>query len=376
LAKVQDQARWFEIENTKNVRTRNIEVSIINYMKDAYLPTERELNRIRNAYGITEDGKEIIDRSKWIGNKRTKTLERLQKSINPILLRRDNYVQRAIQNEWTINYFSQAYYTDSVVIGELASSGVTGVYSSAIVPPSKQAFARALKNLPLTIPEKYRQVRGEFISRIYQVIESGVNAGLSVQQITKQIDQLYGFRDSSGKLVISKEQEIDFVGPGGNKSKRRPRSVNPRIPSGGQTYNSIRIVRTEMSMMRSDSAISSLAQAQSLGIDERLIKLATLDSGTREQSAGMDGQISREDGKFRYPDGSYYFRGQTGNPRWDINDRGDAAPYIEGFEPEFRRERVVKTGKNVVHEYRTFADYAQEYGLKKSIYGERYYFNG
>ena len=370
---IQDQKRWNEVNNTKNIRAKNTEISIINYMREAYAPTELELSRLRTAYGIEKEGETIIDSTKWLGDKRDTTRNRLQKQINPILVRRDNYIQRAIKNEWTINYFQQAYYTDSVVIGELANAGVQGVYSTALVPPKDKALARALKNLPLTIPQKYQDFRGTFINSVYQAIESGVNAERPVNEIAKEIDQLYGFRDSAGNNVISKGEAISFVGPDGKTQTRAPRPVNPRIPTGGNTYNSIRIVRTEMSMMRSDSAIQALAESQALGIDERLMKLAALDSRTRKQSAIMDKTLSREDGKFKYPDGRYYYRGQTGVKRWDINDRGDAAPYIEGLEPTVRRERV-KSGKNVVQPYGSFIDYAKRHGLTKSVYGEKYYF--
>lgn len=370
MAKIQQPGVWREITNTKNSRAKNIEISIINLMLEANLPATAELNRLRTLYGITnENNKTIIDNTQWIGAKRETTKNRLTKQIMPILRRRDNYIQRAIQNEWTISYFQQAYYTDNVIIGELLSAGVRGVYSSALAPPDSRALSRAIKNLPLTIPEKYKQVRGEFVSNVFATIERGVNAGSTVSEIAKQIDQQYGFRDSSGKLVISKDTKIPFVGG----TDRKPMAVNPRIPTGGQTYNSVRIVRTEMSMMQSDAAISALAESQALGVDEKLMKLATLDNRTRQQSAEMDGKLSRNDGKFKYPNGNYYYRGQTGIAKWDINDRGDTAPYIEGFGPTFRRERVVKTGKNKVVKYKSFSDYAKKYGLKKSIYGEKYY---
>ena len=129
--------------------------------------------------------------------------------------------------------------------------------------------------------------------------------------------------------------------------------------------NALRIARTETHRITELGHYAAYRDAKKQGIEMKRKLIATLDDRTRAQSAQMDGQISNDEGLFKYPNDQYYLPGQTGHPEWDINDREVSIEIIEGYEPNVRRQRE----KGIIPE-QSFQEWAKEKGLTKNRYGE------
>lgn len=132
------------------------------------------------------------------------------------------------------------------------------------------------------------------------------------------------------------------------------------------TKDALRITRTETHRVTELGHHATFLEAKKLGVRLKKQLLAVLDNRTRPQSAQMDGQISNEDGLFRYPDGNYYLPGNTGNPAWDINDREDTIDIIDDYAPRLRRTR-----DEGIQPFITFNKWADQRGLEKNIYNQK-----
>lgn len=136
-------------------------------------------------------------------------------------------------------------------------------------------------------------------------------------------------------------------------------------------YDSIRVIRTEVGRVRGQAQVDNMKDAQEIGLDDaRLQLIAVLDDRTRPQSARMDGQVSDEEGRFRYPDGRWYIKGQTGNPAWDINDRETTTPYLEDRPPEERIARMPGASRGDRIKNMSYRQWAEENGFTHNRYGE------
>jgi hypothetical protein len=139
--------------------------------------------------------------------------------------------------------------------------------------------------------------------RITKIIADGFDKGQSIQNIQRRLDIEFGFRDAEGRIT-QKARELIKSGKFAHTN--------------GHIYKTYRIARTEV-MRMADIQANEVYQALPME-DKRLKMIARLDSRTRPQSAQMNGQLSRADGKFKYPDGNWYFKGEA-PARWSINDR-------------------------------------------------------
>ncbi len=180
------------------------------------------------------------------------------------------------------------------------------------------------------------------IADIMRVVELGIANGDTLIDIGVRADQILGLRDVDGKL-------LDGV-----------------VAKAGMTYDSLRIIRTELGRSYADAQQQIFEEAKDQGLNIRYMYVATMDNRTRRQSAKMDGQISDEQGRFQYPDGNWYYIHNTGHPEWDINDRCDTVPILDDG------VGVRKQGAGVVP-YQTFEEWAMSSGLDKSKYGELYF---
>ena len=54
----------------------------------------------------------------------------------------------------------------------------------------------------------------------------------------------------------------------------------------------------------------------------------------------MNNQVANEDGKFKYPDGNYYYQHSTGNPAWDINDYCYTEKEYIGFDEKLKSKNA------------------------------------
>ena len=99
------------------------------------------------------------------------------------------------------------------------------------------------------------------------------------------------------------------------------------------------IVRTEMHRVSELAHNEEFLQSLNMGIDTRLKLLATIDKRTRQQSLEVDGKLSNDKGRFKYPDGNWYIPGSTGRAAWDINDRERSIQIVDGVNPKTRYVR-------------------------------------
>lgn len=265
--------------------------------------------------------------------------KQLNKKLRPEYLKRDSFIKKVYAEEYRTSYFMSKY--------AIENQGIAKGYRFTLPRYTKKQFREAL-DYPLSKlinTAKMQTGRTIDINQVFNTIVSGVQQGKSLPNINKQIDIDLGYRDSSGKWIT-------------DKTLRK-----------GQQYKTQRILRTEIGRIRSDAKITQWVNQQSV-VPSKLQLVATRDSRVRRQSIQVDGEIANSEGKFRYPDGNYYFPRHTGRPEWDIQDREEVIPLDEEYPPESIIERNPKTGENKIVPYRSFEEYAKENNLRKNVYGE------
>lgn len=169
------------------------------------------------------------------------------------------------------------------------------------------------------------------IEQITRQLELNIVGGKTMTETGQAIDIQLGLRDAAGNILTG------FV----NRS--------------GMSYQALRILRTETLRAYAAGQVEQMKYAkEKYGIISRLRYVAVKDNRTRPQSRQMDGQISDEQGRFKYPDGNYYFMGQTGHPEWDINDRCTTIPQIGDIPPD-----IMRTSKGIVP-YQTYPEWEKD----------------
>jgi hypothetical protein len=119
--------------------------------------------------------------------------------------------------------------------------------------------------------------------------------------------------------------------------------------------NALRIARTEGHRAMSSGAYAQTQAAVNAGIGLTRMYSAVLDTRTRQQSGSMDGQIVGASEPFVYPNGATaLIVGNSGVPRYDINDRCWSLDIVDDTPPEARRGLNPATGESEVASYRTF----------------------
>jgi len=169
--------------------------------------------------------------------------------------------------------------------------------------------------------------------QIQQRIASGLKAGDSVQRIAKDIKDLYI-------------------------------KINPNKTTQGAYSKALRIARTNTNRAFNAGITDGyIKNRQKLGDDLQLVKVSTFDNRTRNQSAGMDGDKANEQGLFRFPNGQLAMIGDSGQAKWDINNRGRAVQQFRNIESIEGIDQTI-----------TFEQWSKSKGLTKSKYGENYEF--
>lgn len=269
--------------------------------------------------------------------------EKLAKEVNttlrPDYLKKDALSKKIYEEEYTTAYI-QSLYT-------VANTGIDDGYLLKLPKYTAKQFKEAL-NYPLSKlmnKNKMKTSRSVDIEQLYTTIISGVEQGLSLPKINRNIDKALGYRDSTTGEWIPK------------KSARK-----------GQTYRTMRTLRTEVGRMRSVAETDQWINQQSI-VKSELVWLATLDDKTRSQSAQMDGQVANENGEFVYPNGTVAKQRQSGNPAYDINDRCTTFNRDPIYQESSRIQRD-REGNNTVQPYINFKEYAKQQGMKRNRYGE------
>lgn len=156
-------------------------------------------------------------------------------------------------------------------------------------------------------------------NRISKLIKKANGEGKSITATTKLIEIELGLRDRRGGKLTKRAKELLRSG----KFAR----------SNGHFYDFYRIARTETMRMASIQSNNQFKELVKSGEDARLKMVSVIDSRTRPQSVEMNGQISRKDGKFKYPNGFYYQHGEA-PVRWTANDRESSITIFLDDEPQ------------------------------------------
>jgi len=282
------------------------------------------------------------DNTEWFSDRAGRTekfAKELNEELRPDYLKKDNFSKQVYAEEYRTAYFESLY--------TITNEGISEGYLVKLPRYTKKQFEQAI-NYPLSKlinAAKMKTSRNIDIEQIFTNIVSGVEQGLSLPNINKQLDITLGYRDSSGKWIA-------------DKALRK-----------GQTYRTTRTLRTEVLRMRSTAETDQWINQQPI-VESKLQLIETLDDRTRSQSANMDGQIANKEGKFLFPNGQRAFAHRSGVAKWDINDRSTTITLDPEFPPESRIERDVKTGKNKVVPFQNFKEYAEKQNLRVNRYGE------
>lgn len=328
--------------DTVQVRLANQEKSIINSMVAAYNPVRNEIDTIYDRLGDFKEGDNQLAKANERGNL-SRSIRRIVTAVTPILVLRDNRLKRSIENEYDNTW---------------ATNGATyNAYNGVRwkKPPANNWFRSGYWKTQT--PEAMLAGRNNFLGRLNATLYDSLQRGISVNKAAIEVDKVFGFRDSTGKLIVQKVQLT-------NKTTTRLLSV----PKSGEIYNSIRIARTEIISMHNLATVDAMQYAKDLGIDTRLQLLAyTADGRARPQSAQMDGDISDKQGRFRYPDGNWYFLGQQ-PAQWRINDRETTIPYDMNAEEQIDPYQNMSKASAISDAVK----FAAVYGLSKKLLGTVY----
>ena len=269
----------------------------------------------------------------------------IRKLTNPALLKKDKLLEQMAGIMLQSGYYEGIY----------AIENTTGLNLNFTLLNERAIEQKVTSGFSIFADSTFKEVdklkidRAQAIVQINKEIEIALARGDGASELSKKIDQILGFRDRDGNIIKS-----------GLRKK-------------GQTYKSLRIARTELMRTLTDGRLMQFEETRGQlageGIESKLQLVSTLDTRTRTQSARMDGQYSDSEGRFKYPDGQWYFPHNTGNPAWDVNDREAVIQVMEGLEPVIRRSKKDGVIPNI-----TFKEWAEKSGITKSIYNEKYYF--
>lgn len=327
------------------VRQYNVETAIINRMSDGRRATQNELDRIYTRYGVEdEQGATRLDTEQYTRGKQRRSGEKIAEIAATSLLASYAITDASLPNEYDQVFQSDKWTTDTSV----------GLITRK-AQPKKSAFDALYERPvnPLNDKGELRSRAQRFGKRVTITLDQGINNGLTVNQISKELDIVYGFRNSKGQLLQDWTRDNEFINVGLDRKRQKLTfSIKPRkLPStGGAIYQTVRIARTEANMVGKEASRQEMLYAQSQGIEERLQKISVLDDRTRPQSAEMDGQISDREGRFKFPGVSQRILPTNAPARYSVNDRGSYVPYIDGLtgEAETRAARNLETGKTEV----------------------------
>lgn len=274
-------------------------------------------------------------------NRAEKFATKTNKELRPEYLKKDTFSKDRYIEEYRTAYFESLY--------TVVNTGIDDGYLVKLPRYTKKQFQQAI-NYPLSKLMnniKMKDSRSLDIQQLYTSIVSGVEQGNSLRKINRQLDIDLGFRDpQTGKWIAKVEDRK------------------------GQTYKTMRVLRTEILRMRSTAETDQWKNQQPI-VESKLQLVETLDNRTRSQSARMDGQIANSEGRFKFPDiAEPKYAHRSGRAAYDINDRSTTITLDPEYKPSQRIARDPKTGANKVEPYQDFKAYADKNGLKKNIYNQ------
>jgi len=180
------------------------------------------------------------------------------------------------------------------------------------------------------------------LQKIRQILSSGFQRGESYTKIAKDI-----------KKVIGSQATVDGV-----------------THYSGAKASAMNIVRTEGTRNLNAGNYSAEKWASNQGVDIIRFWISTLDTNTRSEHQGLDGQERGIDEPFTAPDGEEaMWPGGFSSAAQNVNCRCSVGEKVSGIEPSVRRGKNPSTGKYEIFEYKSFPEWAKDHGMKQNKYG-------
>lgn len=223
-----------------------------------------------------------------------------------------------IQNRLIIDYGKMFKLFEKDIISSYNEAGLEQRYliSQTLGREPRIQKHRRVKRLPTNkdfaitnriLSEKSVLSRNKKLAkRVTKIIKVSQNKGRSIQKTTELLEVEFGFRHRNGKQLTTRAKELLRKGLFSTTN--------------GHFYMAYRIARTESMRMASIQSNDIYDDVIKREPEARLQMIAKIDGRTREQSIQMNRQLSRADGKFKYPDGRYYKHGEA-PAQYSINDR-------------------------------------------------------
>jgi len=277
-------------------------------------PSKKAIAQVKNKelVRIAEMHKVSVDIVSMVSDKVNSILPAIAKSKNA-----EKYYAE-IEKYMVKNYGALYSQYKDMIVNSLNESGIEqkhlldltlGEPTIAAFPiyktlPSSEAFKITNKILS----EKSILKRSSVLAkRTTSIIAKSFDKGLSLPEITKKLDIEYGLRDKAGKITPANLQKI---------------KEGKLVLRNGTIYQNERIARTEclrMSRIQTKNVFDSIDRD-----DKRLKYQGNFDKRARPNSKSMHGQISTKEGKFKFPDGNYYFM-YSSPARYSVNCRCSAS---------------------------------------------------
>lgn len=256
--------------------------------KAIQLVKDAEQKRISDMYKVSVNALDIV--KKYTDN----LLPKIVKAKNP------NKYYKQIEDYLTAQYGDLFTQYKEDILDALNQSGIEQLHlieATLGQPPTLITPITLYKTLPKTpafevtnriLSTKSVLKRSKALAyNTTKLIADSFDKGLSVQETSKKLDILFGFRDKDG--ILTPENL--------NKIKK-----GELVLKNGASYQNYRIARTEVGKMAKVQAQEVFDNVEDNR--KRLRYVGTNDKRSRPNSRNMNGQISDKNGRFKYPNGT------------------------------------------------------------------------
>ena len=260
-------------------------------------------------------------------------------AVRPDYVKRDAFSKKVYTEEYNTSYFQAKFAVENQGIAKGFNFDLPGHTDEQFKEARDYALSKLMNKSKMTTGRNLN------IAQLEDIIVSGVQRGLSLRNINKDMDIAIGFRDKAGEWV---DDAVD------------------RKKQFAQTQ---RILRTEILRMRENAETDLWINSQDI-VESKLIYHATFSNTTRNQSATMNGQEANKKGEFQYPQNITARIKQSGVAEFDINCKC----FTTNEDPDYPAETMIarnpKTGKNEIIPYTDFSTWAKDNDLTHNIYGQ------
>jgi hypothetical protein len=273
------------------------------------------------------------------GTRATDFQKEFSETIRPDYVKRDAFSKKVYTEEYNTAYFQAKFSVENTGIAKGFDFDLPGYTDKQFKEARDYALSKLMNKSKMTTGRNLN------IAQLEDIIVSGVQRGLSLRNINKDMDIAIGFRDSAGKWV---DDAVD------------------RKKQFAQTQ---RILRTEILRMRENAETDLWINSQDI-VESKLIYHVTFSNTARNQSVSMNGQEANKQGQFQYPQNITARIKQSGVAEYDINCKC----FTTNEDPEYPQETMIarnpQTGKNEIIPYTDFKTWAKDHDLTHNIYGQ------